>query len=89
MMNRQEQSDSSVLCAGRRMFQAGGNPARPPSKRGLKPKAGVTPRRAWLTSREEDKLELASTATSGTNWSEKSTRQDRASTARWGPKGLR
>ncbi len=59
MMNRQEQSDSSVLCAGRRMFQAGGNPARPPSKRGLKPKAGVTPRRAWLTSREEDKLELA------------------------------
>src|ERR1700680_2532860 len=52
-------TDRLVVCAGRRMFQAGGKPARPPSKRGLKPKAGVTPRRAWLTSREEDKLELA------------------------------
>ena|SRR5438128_1388238 len=55
----ERESERPVLCAGRRMFQAGGNPARPPSKRGLKPKAGVTPRRAWLTSREEDKLELA------------------------------
>jgi hypothetical protein len=36
-------AESLVVCAGRRMFHAGGSPARPPSKRGLKPKAGGTP----------------------------------------------
>ena len=39
-------TDRLVVRAGRRVFHAGGSPARPLSKRGLKPKAGVTPRRA-------------------------------------------
>jgi hypothetical protein len=46
LMDKSGKSDSRVRCAGRRMFHAGGSPARPPSKRGLKPKAGVMPRRA-------------------------------------------
>ena len=36
-------ADRPVVCAGRRMFHAGGSPARPLSKRGLKPKAGAQP----------------------------------------------
>src|SRR6266498_3434946 len=45
MMNRREQSDSSVLCAGRRVFKAGESPARPSSS-GVRRVCGEPPGRS-------------------------------------------
>ena len=58
-VHAERESERSIVCAGRRMFHAGGSPARPSSKRGLKPKAGDTPRRVWKALTSKEKLEDA------------------------------